>query len=261
VGKVYHKMDDATRARLLELNRDFYAQVARPFDETRQARTPGKLRLVEWIGARQSPEPVRILDVGCGNGRLALMLDDCGRAIDYVGVDGEPQLLTAARHAAAGLAHVRTRFVLADLAQEAWWGELPTGYFHVVTCLATLQHMPGYALRQRLVADLAKLAAAGGVVVVSAWQFLESERLRGRRLDWTVVGIDEAATEPGDALLPWKQGVYAVRYVHQIDAVEMARLAAAGGLQMLDHYRADGREGNLNLYAMLQKPPDSRNAV
>jgi 2-polyprenyl-3-methyl-5-hydroxy-6-metoxy-1,4-benzoquinol methylase len=254
-------MDDVTRARLLELNRDFYAKVARPFDETRQARTPGKIRLVDWIGARQSPEPVRVLDVGCGNGRLALMLDDGGRAIDYVGVDGEAQLLTAARHATAGLAQVHARFLLADLAQEAWWRELPPGHFDVVTCLATLQHMPGYALRQRLVIDLARLAAPGGVVVVSAWQFLESDRLRGRRLDWAAIGIDEAATEPGDALLPWKQGVYAVRYVHQIDAVEMARLAADSGLQMLDHYRADGREGNLNLYAMLQKPDKTISSI
>jgi SAM-dependent methyltransferase len=245
-------MNEATRTRLLEINRDFYATVAAPFDATRQAHTPGKARLVALIGAQPEGEPLRVLDVGCGNGRLAFMLEALGRPIDYVGVDAAAGLLELAAENTRDLIHVQTRFIQADLAGDSW-PEALVGNFDAVLCLATLQHLPGYALRSRLVKTLGGLTADDGVLIISAWQFMESERLRARVLPWEEAGVDATQIEPGDALLPWKQEVYAVRYVHQTTEQEFTRLATDAGLRMVDTFRADGREGNLNLYVLLQR--------
>ena len=87
----------------------------------------------------------------------------------------------------------------------------------MVVCLSTLQHMPGSELRVCVLQSLAKLLVAGGRLAVSAWQFLTSPRLAARQIEWDGCGRGWADVEPGDALLPWKQDVYAVRYVHQID--------------------------------------------
>ena len=101
-----------------------------------------------------------------------------------------------------------------------------------------------------MVQDFARLCR--GVIVLSFWQFLTSERFRARLIDWSAVGLDGADVESGDALLPWKQGVSATRYVHQVDEAELHRLAADAGLELLHTFRADGKEGNLNLYAILR---------
>lgn len=247
-------MDLTTQARLLALNRAFYEAVAEPFDQTRQVWPPGKRRLLDLLPHGDAAHPLRLADIGCGNGRLAVMLDSRGTPVDYVGVDADPRLLDLARGHCAALAYVQTRFVQADLADPDWTHALgdPAPVFDTVTCLATLQHLPGLDLRRRVVADLARLIAPAGWVILSAWQFLTSARFRAKVIAWDQVGVDADQVEPGDALLPWKQGASAVRYVHQIDLAEMGHLAQAAGLALVDHFYADGREGNLNLYALLR---------
>lgn len=247
-------MRTSVRDALLQLNRKFYETVAAPFDATRMARSRGMERLVVYAPPATPGHPLRVADIGCGNGRFAWALEALARPVVYIGVDGNAQLLRAAAAHAAVLTQVRPRFLLADLADPDWLRTLDEeAPFYMVVCLATLQHMPGFDLRARLVADLASLLDEDGVLAISAWQFMTSPRLRARVLDWSTIGLDPVDVEPGDALLPWKQDVYAVRYVHQIDETEMARLAASAGLAITDLYRADGREGDLNLYALMKR--------
>ena len=247
-------MKKAVRQRLLQLNRDFYDTVAGPFDRTRQGWTPGKRRLLDYLPDVDERTALKIADIGCGNGRFALMLDSLGQDVWYTGVDGNQHLLALACEQTEELSHVATRYYEVDLANAQWteYAETSTQY-DMIVCLATVQHMPGYDLRCRLMAELASLLTQDGLLAVSAWQFLESERFRQRLVDWHEIGLDASDVESGDALLPWKQGAYALRYVHQIDEIEMSRLVSDNDLVIKDTYRADGKEGNLNLYALIAR--------
>jgi 2-polyprenyl-3-methyl-5-hydroxy-6-metoxy-1,4-benzoquinol methylase len=251
-------MDSEVQQRLLALNKEFYATVAEPFDLTRLAPSAGKSELVRRLPLDKMRPSVA--DIGCGNGRLAWLLEERGVPLDYVGVDANAQLLALAQVHTAELRYVRASFVQADLAQPDWREELTEaaaggdGRFDIVTCLATLHHLPGYDLRCATMQRLATLVESGGIVAISTWQFLTSPRFTAKVVDWGEVGVDPAQVEPGDALLPWKQGGYAVRYLHQIDMDEVRELAATAGLEVEATYFADGKEGNLNLYALLRRP-------
>jgi SAM-dependent methyltransferase len=251
-------MDDmniATRQRLLALNQEFYATVAEPFNQTRMDWPAGMVKLLSIIPHGHEGSPVQVADIGCGNGRFACMLDSRGVLCIYTGVDADEQLLALARKHTANLRHTQVRFVQADIARPGWSQLLnaPPAGFDAVVCLATLQHIPGYGLRSQVVRELTQLMATDGLLILSAWQFLTSERFVARQIDWHTIGVRAEEVEPGDALLPWKQGQFAIRYVHQIDAAEIERLAAEVGLDLVELFRADGKEGNLNLYGIFKQ--------
>lgn len=243
-------MRESIQQQLLDLNRRFYATVAVEFDRTRQGLPEGMLTLAEMLHSRLSA-PESILDVGCGNGRFARALAQQNVRGAYLGLDADQRLLTLAAEQSANLAGLTCRFTVADLAQPDWVAVAAAPYDAVV-CLAVLHHLPGYALRRRILSEMASLLTAGGLLALSTWQFLGNPRFDQRLLPWAEIGLSEDDVEPGDALLPWNQGEYAVRYVHYLDLAEVEQLAADCRLTVVDSFRADGKEGNLNLFVLLQ---------
>lgn len=248
-----NRMSKATQQRLLALNREFYATVAEPFDATRAGLPIGWQGLREWVPT-VTDRPIRVLDVGCGNGRWAWALEEWGIRCAYTGVDGDGKLLQLAAANTQELTNVQTAFHKADFTTPDWFVPLglPPATFDLIVCLAALHHAPGYELRAQVVQSLATLLTPTGVLIFSHWQFLRSERFVRKQIAWQTIGLTNEEVEPGDALLPWQQGGYAVRYVHQIDEAEMAALAQRADLQVVTNFDADGKEGNLNLYVVLK---------
>lgn len=245
-------MKPAVQHLLLELNRAFYAQVAADFDQTRAGLPLGWQALLTDLPLGTPEKPLTVLDVGCGNGRFARFLAEQSVYAKYVGVDADAALLTFAAQHNTDVAHLAVRFIQADLAQPDWANSLGDEKFDRVVCFAVLHHLPGYALRLQVLQALAGHMAVEGLLILSNWQFLTSRRFAQKQIDWQTIGLTAADVEPGDALLPWQQGGYAVRYVHQVNEAEMQQLAAEVGLQVVASFFADGKEGNLNLYTILR---------
>jgi 2-polyprenyl-3-methyl-5-hydroxy-6-metoxy-1,4-benzoquinol methylase len=241
-------MDTETIERLLALNREFYARFARPFAASRTASDPALTCILPDI-----PHRARVLDVGCGHGRLALLLDRERPSATYVGVDAVEGLIEVARAQADQLTHISAEFRVADVAWPGWGGALPGVPFTCAVALAVLHHFPGFTLRVGVLREVASLLEPGGRLILSTWQFLDSPRMRRKIVDWTEVGIAEEALEPGDYLLDWKRGGRGLRYCHLVDGAEVGRLAAESGFRVCETFRAGGREGNLSLVAVLDK--------
>jgi SAM-dependent methyltransferase len=237
-------MDPAVVHRLLALNHDFYANLSEPFARSRARPQPGFQRLLEYL-----PRPcTRILDVGCGEGRFGRFLQDQDAVGQYVGVDFSEDLIRHARAETPGTYHVR------DLSRPGSLEGL--GQFPAIACLAVLQHIPGRANRIRLLREMGAHLEQDGRLVLSTWQFLDSERQRRKIAPWGAADLAEADVEANDYLLTWRSGGFGLRYVTFVDLPEITALAWDAGLRLLDHFRADGREGNLNLYTILSGPMD-----
>lgn len=232
-------MNDDVAERLISINRSFYDQFASEFAETRTRPQPGFQKLAVAL-----PRSCRsLLDVGCGNGRLGRYLFDRSAIQAYAGVDSSQNLLDIARKSAPG------DYWLRELSEEACLLDL--GNYDVIACLATLQHIPGRSNRQRLLGEFVDHLEGEGLVLLSTWQFLDSDRQKRKLADWSQIGLSKANVETGDYLIRWQRGGHALRYVAYIDAGNLSQMALSAGLKVLSQFRSDGKEGNLNLYSIL----------
>jgi len=238
-------MDQETTEQLLALNREFYTTFARPFAGSRPVSDPALTVILPHI-----PQHARVLDVGCGNGRLALLLDRERPGAIYLGVDVVAELIEVARAQADRLTAITAEFRIADVTRPGWSDALRTG-FDCAACLAVLHHIPGFDLRLRVLRDIAGLLEPDGRLILSTWQFLENERMRRKIVGWTESPVSEKALEPGDYLLDWKREGRGLRYCHLVDEAEVERLASESGFRVRQTFRAGGREGNLSLFAVL----------
>ncbi|MBI3733266.1 MAG: class I SAM-dependent methyltransferase [Chloroflexi bacterium] len=239
-------MDEQTAARLLALNRDFYTNFAQSFSASRPAGRLNMEAIAPYLHGAS-----KVLDVGCGNGRLADRLDHDGWPLHYVGVDAIPELIAIAAARQPRLRHLTAEFLVADITVPSWAQSLRDhAPFDTILLLAVLHHIPGGDGRRAVLDDLHALLRPGGILLMSNWQFTHSERLRRKIVPWGEVGINESDVEPGDALLSWRRGGVAHRYCHWLTEAEVESLAAQSGFQVIAQFYA---EANLNLYSALTR--------
>jgi SAM-dependent methyltransferase len=239
-------MDPETIETLLALNRRFYTDLAAPFSASRPAGDPALATILPHI-----PGHARLLDVGCGNGRLARLLDRERPGAAYTGVDWSPAFIEPLR--ASPPPHMAATFHLADVTRPGWTRLLPAEPYDCAVLLAVLQHIPSLGLRAQVLQEAGTVVRPAGVLLVSAWQFLERPRMRRKVVPWEEAGIAAERLEPGDYLLRWERGGHGRRYCHLLDEAELQQLAAACGWRAESTWRAGGCEGDLGLYAALRR--------
>jgi SAM-dependent methyltransferase len=253
-GSILRALDDRTRRALEAINRRFYAERAADFDSSRTRPWPGWGRALEGV---RSNARSRVLDLGCGNGRLLAHLLREQRSLEsFVGVDSCEPLVERARARYAG---PNARFEHGELFDGHGMPALPVGAFDVVALMGVLHHVPGEAKRRALVHEAFARVGQGGRLVLTVWRFERDSRLAKRTIPWPdaaaklpeIAALDLAQLEPGDTLLQWNKGARAVRYCHAISDAEIERWLRELPARVSRYY-ADG-EGELNEYVVLER--------
>lgn len=119
-----------------------------------------------------------------------------------------------------------------------------------------LHHIPLPRWREEVLAMLAAKVRPGGFVIVSLWRFLENPLLARKAEATHERALAELGLPPldaGDRLLGWRDEPGAYRYCHSFTDGEIDALAASvGHAAEVARFRADGRDGALNSYLVLQ---------
>jgi len=256
-------MKQATRDRLNALNERFYSEQAAAFSATRDRPWPGFARALQLTADALQARParvavaLRVLDVGCGNGRLIGPLRErFGGRFEYTGIDASDALLAIARRRYEA---APARFAHADFVTTAPEQALPEGPFDLVALFGVLHHVPDEAQRRALIEVTAARLAPGGVLAFTLWRFDESARFARRRLNGVErrevareLAFDATELEAGDQLLRWGDGERRLRYCHFCDEAEIDRLIAAAALAPVARFRSDGEGDRLNDYVLLR---------
>jgi SAM-dependent methyltransferase len=179
---------------------------------------------------RHCPRPGRLIDLGCGTGRLLPPL--AARGYWALGVDLSAEMLAVARAraAAAGAAVHLLRANLTEL------DALRGGSFDYAVCLfSTLGMVTGPGMRERVVGHAYRLLRPGGRFVLHVHNLWFNAWGRGGRA-WLLRDRLKAlrgAASAGDRVMPPHQGVAGLT-LHLFTRREALRLLRAAGFRILE---------------------------
>lgn len=204
-----------------------YDTIAGHFSDTRYEAWPEFGSLKTLIKS----EDAEVLDIGCGNGRLAASIP----VVHYTGLDLSSQLLKIAQER-----FPRYTFVHGSVLQLPFNNE----QFDVVACVATLQHIPSAEYRRQALAEIKRVLKAGGSLFMLNWNLAEQPQYQ-QYLASAGDGYDT-----GDYLIPWKndQGeVLAQRYYHGFGIAEVAELTEDAEMQIVKNELGEDQRNILTI--------------
>ncbi len=192
--------------------RDAYNAIADHFADTRSRQWEEVRFLIEHT-VRPGE---KLLDIGCGGGRVAEICDDC--KVEYVGVDLSEQMIERSKKEFPG-----KEFHLADMQ----FLPFEDGSVDHIIAVASFHHLPDEATRLRALSEMARVVNPGGTIMLLNWNLLQP---RFWPLRWNSVKARLSGKRQygwRDVLVPWKnpqREVLAERYYHAFTKRELRQL-------------------------------------
>jgi len=179
---------------------------------------------------RHCPGPARLIDLGCGTGRLIVPLAKAGWRV--LGVDLSAEMLAVAREKARAEG-VEVGLLQANLAEL---DALHDGSFDHAACLfSTLGMVIGADVRRRVVAHAYRLLRPGGRFILhvhNRWFHLSDRAGRRWLLSDSVRGW-LGRPDAGDRVMPPHQGIAGLT-LHLFGRREARRLLSEAGFRIVE---------------------------
>ena len=230
---------------LIEKSREDYNKIAQHFAETRYHLWP------DFEGFRPYFKTGgRILDAGCGNGRLSEIFEKI--KVDYIGIDSSEKLIAAAQ-----VKYPSLKFKVADILDLP----LPAAEFDAVFLIAVLQHVPSAELRLKALLNISRVLKPGGFLLMTNWN-LWQPIFRKSRLKYKLLKFfGRSKLDFNDMFKAWKsaQGeIITERYLHGFDCPEIEELMNQAGFKIIKNFyslkgQAAGQKDGRNIVTIGKK--------
>lgn len=236
---------------LMEKTRRDYDEIAEEFSATRKTMWPELADLDKYAKAGD-----KVLDIGCGNGRLFGYLSEKVKDFSYTGIDVSGKLIEIAQKDFAGKG---AEFKAFDGINIPYSGP-PAGGFDAVFCLATLPHLPGEELRLKFLRNIKKAVKPGGLLIITCWnlwqiKFISNQiKMIANFITDKISGNEQY--DWGDFYIPWRKrdGKIVHRYYHSFTQKELGSLLKKSGWEIKElGYKKRHGAKNFNLFAVAGK--------
>lgn len=148
-------MREKKAQKILQSVKDTYSAIAEDFSNTRKGISKDFNHLLEYINKNGF-----ILDVGCGNGRLASFLQEKMPDAKYLGMDNNEQFIKIAKNFNPG-----SHFIFGDQL------DLPVDENLADTILnvRSFHHLPSKNLRLKSLKEMRKVLKNEGTLIITVW--------------------------------------------------------------------------------------------
>lgn len=220
-------MDKKTEKNLLRIVKANYQAVAEAFNNTRKKEIWPEIKTL----AQNIKDGERILDVGCGNGRLLESLQN--KNIEYLGIDQSENLIKLAAEN-----YPNYRFKVGDLLELSQTKE---HNFDWVFCLAVFHHLPSTSLRVQALKQLKNKIKPEGKIIISVWNLWAQKKYR--LLIWKFYFLKLLGKHKmkfGDVLFSWKNSQeqnVSQRYYHAFSRRQLKKIVKMANLKISDFYQ------------------------
>ena len=200
---------------LLKKTKEDYNLISDQFSSTRYSIWPELKILGEYI-----KEGDKVLDLGCGNGRLLEIFK--GRNVDYVGIDNSEKLIEIAKEKNPAF-----NFQVADALNLPF----PDNYFDKIFSIAILHHIPLDDFRDQFVKEARRILRPGGFLILTVWDLWRKPDSLKRIIKFTILKIlRKTKVDFKDVFVPWQKTID--RYVHCFTENELKKLAEKAGFKI-----------------------------
>lgn len=124
----------------------------------------------------------KVLDYGCGNGRLLELF--VGRKVDYIGVDVSKKMLDIACEKHTNTGNSREKISFQKISPSQISLPFKENYFNTVYAVAVFHHLPSQKLRLEIAKELYRNLKPNGHIVITVWNLWQKRYRKNIFKNW-----------------------------------------------------------------------------
>ena len=230
-------MKKSTAQKLLKFSEEEYDTYAREFSDSR----PFFWRELEHLN-KFIKNGDKILDIGCGNGRLLNLFK--GVEIDYTGIDSSKELIEIAKKNHGN----ERKFIHANALSLPFQDKT----FDTVFSIAVLHHVPSKKFRRCFITEVNRVLKPKGTLVLTVWNIRQWRFLKTHLLHFIKKIIGRSDLDFGDTIIYFGQKKRE-RYVHAFSKRSLCQLLEKNGFTVSSITEARRQSGYANFVVIAQK--------